>query len=315
MIASMNTTCKKQDGSEDGTSDASTAAPFNPPKSIFNLGSLYSNNTKEETQYLADAKVLHQENPTMTFAECLRFRRLRTMNKARRKLNLYRKWQKQYNMDDIPIKIQTVSFVSDSQFWDYAVSHSLQFFPGLNLKKCKLPRIARIIGDRPNQCLDNYAENPTNSICRKRILYVLPMLIDPKIAPLELYSLVFATYFYLNLDRRGMEDVVTILDARYGRGWPNLSPLSILPFAKQTAKHMDWFPQRLDKFYAYPVPYPAQLGWSIIKQFLNPATVDKVHIHWGSSSVDACPPTCFAEEYFAESTMDRLENERRSEFL
>jgi hypothetical protein len=270
---------------------------------------------EETRQTRLDAKILHKENPTMTYAECFRFRKLRTIKKARKKLRSYREWQKKY-IDDIP-PLQSLSFESDKEVWEYAVSHSLRYFPDVNLTE-KLPWITRIIGDDPSLYpnLNSDADKTftTDSVCGKRILHFLPMLIDTSIASLDLYALSFAVYFYLTLDRYGLEEVMVVCDARHGRGWHNPSALSLVPFAKLTAKHMDWFPQRLDKFYAYPVPLPAKIGWSVLKRFLRPVVVAKVHIHWGNSSVDACPPECFGENYFEQSTVDHLESERISEF-
>ena len=95
---------------------------------------------------------------------------------------------------------------------------------------------------------------------------------------------------------------------------PNPSPFSFIPLAKMISKHMDWFPQRLDKIFCSPVPLAASIGWKVVKRFLKPVVVAKINIYWGSSSINSLPPKEFEEDYFEQSTMSFLEKERRSEF-
>lgn len=310
--------CESKAESDDGTahsaatiavSDLNTVGTFDPKSIESECIQLDDEKTR---QARLDALILHQENPDLTYAECFRFRNIRTMKKARRKLKLYREWQKKY-VDDIPM--ESLTFDNEKEVWEYAASHACRFFPGVEINK-KLPRVARIIGEDPDQNLQHeHVKNfPTDSVSQRRILHFLPMLFDSSIAPLEFYSLAFAIYFYIMMDRNSLEDVNVVCDARHGQGWTNPSPISLVPFAKTTSKHMDFFPQRLHKLYAYPVPLPAKLIWGGVKRFLKPIVVAKINIFWGNSSIDASPPDCFREEFFAESTMDNLESERRSEF-
>merc|ERR1719354_1003148 len=85
-----------------------------------------------------------------------------------------------------------------------------------------------------------------------RILYILSGLVDSKIAPMDVYSLSLAVYFYLKLDRSGLEDIMAVTDARNGKGWANLSAASLLPFAKQVAKHLDFFPSEIGQISRVP---------------------------------------------------------------
>jgi hypothetical protein len=284
------------------------------PDDINAGGSVQFEDDEETRQTRLDAEILHKEyyDTDLTYEECIRFRSLRTLKKARKKLKFYLEWQETYRIDQIPV--QTLAFKNDKEVWEYAVSHSLDCFPGVKLKKGTLPRVARIIGRNPNYNSPNDTDDASDSKCGKRILYILSGLIDQNLAPLDLYALSFAVYFYLKLDRFGLEDVITVTDARSGRGWNNPSAASLLPFAKLIAKHMDFFPQRLEKFHAYPVPLPAKILWGVLKNFIKPVVVAKVNIHWGDTAVDALPPNCMGEKYFDKATMERLEKERSSEF-
>lgn len=317
-MMSIDGNCHKRTESEDGT-DISFTTTFSDNVFVNTIGSfdpscMHSSSVHLDVdldpQTRLDAKILHKEFPDMTFAESYRFRSLRSMKKARKKLKSYREWRKKY-VDDIPI--DSLSFDNEKEVWDYAVSHSLRFFPDVNLEE-KLPRFARMIGKHPNRTSVDSDNIRTDSICGKRILYFLPMMIDSEIAPLELYALTFAIYFYLTLDRYGFEDNMCLLDARLGKGWPNPSPFSFIPLAKMISKHMDWFPQRLDKIFCSPVPLAASIGWKVVKRFLKPVVVAKINIYWGSSSINSLPPKEFEEDYFEQSTMSFLEKERRSEF-
>lgn len=317
----MSSLCCGKDlvDSEDGSSDASSIAFSDAATST---GSFDPNGNDsrsielddEETRRTRlDAKMLQQEFPGLTYEECVRFRTIRTIKRARKKLKSYLQWRETYRMDDIPL--QSLTFKNDEEVWDYAVSHSLSCYPEVKLDK-KLPRIVRLIGKDPYKKMtdDPGDDDVTDSKSGKRILYILSGLVDSKIAPMDVYSLSLAVYFYLKLDRSGLEDIMAVTDARNGKGWANLSAASLLPFAKQVAKHLDFFPQRLDKFHAYPVPLAAKILWGVLKTFLKPVVVAKVNIHWGSSAIDADPPESMSAEHFDDTTMERLQRERISEF-
>ena len=165
-------------------------------------------------------------------------------------------------------------------------------------------------------------DGPTSFIQRPTVLrrpthtdlHVFSNMIDPDIAPLAFYALVYSIYFYLHLPRNSLEYVVVVADVRKGEGWANTSPLKIMPFMKQAASHMELFPRCLSKCHVYPVPSFAKVIWLTIRSFLKEIVVKKVDLHWGSSSITSAIPQSL-EEYFDQNTIKDFERHRRSEFV
>jgi len=273
--------------------------------------------TQERIQRDMDAITLSQEFPDATLEECIRFRFLRPLPQARVKLNGYLEWRSLYQLDQIPLD-QFQLFANDVQIWEFAVAHALKSTPDLELKE-KLPRFLRLVGHDVNMQYDHSAEcqeencDATRSKSGKRVILILSALIDSRIAPLEFYALVFALYLYLSLNRHSLEDIVGVADVRKGKGWRNASPATIIPFVKHLVRQMDQFPERLNKCYVLPVPSLAKGIWNMIRGFLKASVVQKVEIHWGSSSLYSCAPKTLLE-FFDQSAMDDFERNRRSEF-
>lgn len=266
---------------------------------------------KGTAKLYADAKILHKEFPTATYEECIRMRTLRTLKSARKNLNAYMEWRETYRMEELIS--DSPSLEDDSQVWDYAVKHALSVYPGsppggLELDK-KLPRYVRIIGDEPSkQSVKKQIIDGNKSAFEKRTLYFIIGLIDVKIASLDVYALAFAMYFYLVMPRDSLEYVNILVDNRPGERWANPSASTLYPMARKLQFHMNHFPQRLRKLYAYPVPLAAQLLWSLCKNFLRPKVVEKINIYWGHD-FEVVP----AKWNFDEATMEKIGIERRSE--
>lgn len=313
--ASKFSSSKKKSGAT-SSKDGSAVSPISPSQPLFdtavepsgnfdpeNIGSTSINLYDEKTTKLrADAKILHEEFPGITYEESIRFLTNRTMKSARKQLEAYLEWKETYRVEQMLAESPT--FQDDSEIWEYAVSHSLTFFPGVQLEK-KLPRYARMVNTEPKQTTEDRKEK--DSEVQKRMLYMMPGLIDIKIASLDLYALVFAMYFYLVLDRQNLEYVNILGDNRSSDGWGNHSAATLFPISKIVLKHLDHFPQRLQQFYVYPVPLAAKLLWSLCKKFMKAKVVAKVNIHWGSDVM----PTRWK---FDQSTMELLDKERSSAF-
>ena len=275
--------------------------------------------TQERIQKDMDAITLSQEFPDATLEECIRFRALRPLAPAREKLNKYLEWRSLYQLDQIPSD-QFQRFTNDVQIWDFAVAHALKSTPGLKLKE-QLPRFLRFVGRDVNMQYNQSAEGEcqeencdfTRSKSGKRIILILSALIDSRIAPLEFYALVFAMYLNIIFDRHSLEDVVGVGDVRKGKGWRNASPAKIIPFVKHLVRQMDQFPERMNTLYVLPVPSLAKGIWHFIRGFLKASVVDRVDIHWGSSSLHSSAPKTLLE-FFDQSAMDDFERNRRSEF-
>ncbi len=147
----------------------------------------------------------------------------------------------------------------------------------------------------------------------KRVLHIFMNLVDARIAPLKFYALVVAIYLDLHLDRNSMESIVALLDVRKGKGWCNPPPLSLLPFLKDTIKHMEYYPERMYRCIVHPVPYPAKPIWYVAKGVLKETMVKRVRIHWGSSSVSSPAPKTLGD-FFDKDDLEFFENVRLSEF-
>ena len=273
--------------------------------------------TQERIQKDMDAITLSQEFPDATIQECIRFRALRPLAPAREKLNKYLEWRSLYQLDQIPSD-QFQRFSNDVQIWEFAVAHALKSTPGLELKE-QLPRFLRFVGRDVNMQYNQSAEcqeencDFTRSKSGKRVILILSALIDSRIAPLEFYALVFAMYLNIIFDRHSLEDVVGVGDVRKGKGWRNASPATIIPFVKHLVRQMDQFPERMNTLYVLPVPSLAKGIWHFIRGFLKASVVDRVQIHWGSSSLHSSAPKTLLE-FFDQSAMDDFERNRRSEF-
>lgn len=257
----------------------------------------------EATKASPDAYALLREFPDATLEECIRFLHDRKYSHAKEKMDKFLQWRKEYLMDDIP---DGMTFENDEQVFMYAITHGLKSFPDLS-KDIKLPRFIRIISNQDGDA--------AKSKSGKRIVQVFSNMIDPDIAPLAFYALVYSIYFYLHLPRNSLEDVVVVADVRKGVGWANTSPYKIMPFMKQAASHMELFPRCLSKCHVYPVPSFAKVIWHTIRSFLKEIVVKKVDLHWGSSSkiTSAIPQSL--EEYFDQNTIKDFERHRRSEFV
>lgn len=255
----------------------------------------------EVTKASPDAYALLREFPNATLEECIRFLHDRKYCHAKEKMDKFLQWRKEYLMDHIP---DGMTFENDEQVFMYAITHGLKSFPDLN-KDIKLPRFIRIISNQDGDAV--------KSKSGKRIVQVFSNMIDPDIAPLAFYALVYSIYFYLHLPRNSLEDVVVVADVRKGEGWANCSPYKIMPFIKQAASHMELFPRCLSKCHVYPVPSFAKVIWHTIRSFLKEIVVKKVDLHWGSSSITSAIPQSL-EEHFDQNTIKDFERHRRSEF-
>jgi hypothetical protein len=191
-----------------------------------------------------DALKLMKEFPSATFYECTRFRMERSIESARDKLRSYFEWRSTNGMNRSTYK--NITSESEDDIWNIALRHASDICP--HTVQCeKIPQFIRIGSFCPRN--------------QKRIVQIMAAMIDPSLASLEFYSLVFAVYFDLFFDRDSMESAVVFVDVRSGRGWRNCNDPMLIPFIKRLAQHLDHFPERLSKCIVYPVPKPAKPIW------------------------------------------------------
>jgi len=195
-----------------------------------------------------------------------------------------------------------------------------------------LPRIVRTFERTP--VVENGTERPLESSRRRhRILQVLPAMIDERLVPchnLTTYSLAIALYLDRKLDRTSREKMIVVVDVRGGYGWRNLPALKLISFMKQTSKLLtNNFPERLQQFFVYPVPYALLWIWKVVKRFLDPATATKFCVLSGCADIDSDPPEAELMKLIAEIEDDvvgdddddtrtllaRIEASRKADFV
>ena len=243
-----------------------------------------------------DALQLLKEFPSATFHECIRFRTERSMESARDKLRSYFKWRSSNDMDRSTY--MNVTWNNEEDIWNMALRHASDMCPN-SVPYQNVPQFIR-----------SGLFCPIN---QKRIVQIMAGMIDPSVASLEFYSLVFAMYFDLFFERDSMESVVVFVDVRSGRGWKNCNAPSLIPFIKSLAQHLDHFPERLSQCIVYPVPKPAKPFWIAVKSFLKERVLRKIQIHWGYPFTKSPPPKSLYND-FEEETIAQLESTRIQSF-
>ncbi len=306
-----------------------------------------------ETGCDPEAVALSELIQGVTPQECRRYLNTRTVERAKEKLHHYKEWRLKYRLDeDVGSQAldNMDTKQKDDALWEKAIRMSLLYFPLFteqtqdstsslgsssrskgNGKKTKnsvtpsneadlikhLPRFVRIYDNAT--CNDEDARNHAASVNAvetrggKRVLHMFMNMVDSCIAPLKFYALVMAIYLDLHLDRNSMESIVAVIDVRQGRGWCNPSPLTLLPFLKDSIKHMEFSPERLYRCIVHPIPYPAKPIWLVAKGALKESMVKRVRIHWGSASVKSPAPKTLGN-FFDKDDLELFENVRRSEF-
>ncbi len=295
-----------------------------------------------------EAIALSQKVQNVTPQECRRFLKIRTMKQAEAKLENYKEWRLTYHLDDGAYRYSSSVGETDADdhdddaLWERAIRKTLLSFPpssqtsdessssktgtgtgtvdDMNADNLvqQLPRFIRMHDPSENtQTHSGIPSSPSKADDDgrgdRRVLHILMNMIDSSLAPLKFYALLIAIYLDLHLDRHSMEDIVTLIDVRKGKGWCNPAPLTMLPFLKETVRHMEYFPERMYRCIVYPVPYPAKFIWHMAKGFLKESMVKRVRLHWGSSAMESPVPTSLGN-FFEDDDLETFENTRVSEF-
>ena len=151
-----------------------------------------------------------------------------------------------------------------------------------------------------------------------RIFYILPGMMDDKLAPhnnYSTYTLAVALYLDALVQRDSMETVTLVVDVRAGRGWPNVHAVKLVPFIKTSLQLLlTLFPERLHKCVVYPVPSAFFYLWSLISKCMEDVTAAKICIVSGKCTMEAAPPTEQLEEHLGKEAASLLEPYRVSKF-
>jgi hypothetical protein len=241
------------------------------------------------------------EFPTMTSEECYLCRRGRSVEMAKQSMKANFEFRDTYRLDTmkyIPI------LKSDTEVFEFAVKHALSFFPNVSLQS-KLPRFIKM----------GETDDNLNTKDGYRITFLLPALIDIKIAPLELYALVMPLYFHFKFpDRENPEKMTFAIDVRRFKGGPNPSAARLFPFTKLAATYLsNTIPGRVNRCLLYPVPRPTKFIWDMFKTLIPDEIIDMVNIFWGMAFSSSPAPVQDMKKFFDESIIERLEQMRTAE--
>ena len=268
-----------------------------------------SEGTKKSTVYLDD-KEIRKEFKNSTKAERERFVALGLPEKIMfEKMDRYFMWRKEMYLDSKEFRKQKKLLKADSDVWDFAVSHTAQYTKTSlpNKGSISLPRIIKF-----STSTEDFKASDD-----RRVAQVLPGLIDKAIAPLSFYAQCIATYLELKFDRKKKDDIHVHVDVRQGVNWPNLTPLTLIPFTTELAGLLtDYMPNRLYKIYVYPLPTVASPVWSMYKALIGSEYASKVEVFWGESTLaDAELPEGLEGGGFRGQLVRDLERSRYDEFI
>jgi hypothetical protein len=199
----------------------------------------------------SDLQSLLELQPESTLAERRRFLKARkgVIKAASAQLGSYLQWRSKNKIDEFfP---STNNFTTDEEDWALAARGAMEIAntkhsPARNVP---LPRIVSV-----------YGGNDGLVLCRNgaRIVHVLPSQLDTTIAPATTYALALAMYLERKIDRNHTEKVTVVIDIRSGRGWPNPSSVSLVPFIKLVVGSLNsYFPERLSRCILFPLPMTA----------------------------------------------------------
>lgn len=197
-----------------------------------------------------DLKSLEDLQPESTLAERRRFLKARkgVIKAASAQLGSYLEWRSQNKIDEF----FPSTFTMDEEDWALAARGAMEIANNSGKSQTHerlLPRIVSV-----------YGGNDGLVLCRNgaRIVHVLPSQLDTTIAPAKTYALALAMYLDRKLNRKHTEKVTVVIDIRSGKGWPNPSSVSLVPFIKLVVGSLNsYFPERLSRCILFPLPMTA----------------------------------------------------------
>ncbi|VEU35373.1 unnamed protein product [Pseudo-nitzschia multistriata] len=258
-----------------------------------------------------DLQALLDLQPESTLAERRRFLKARkgVIKAASAQLGSYLQWRSANKIDEF----FPSTFTTDDEDWALAARGAMEIAnntkgPSLaaNGQRSLLPRIVSVFGGDDGLVL-----------CKNgaRIVHVLPSQLDTTIAPSTTYALALAMYLDRKLDRKHTEKVTVVIDIRSGKGWPNPSSVSLVPFIKLVVGSLNsYFPERLSRCILFPLPMTATVLFNKAKAYLDPDTATKIQVCSGAGSVSAKVPTKVGQ-FIDEKSIAAMEERRLAMFL
>lgn len=286
--------------------------------------------TSQETEYEeyedydldeASLKVMRDELPDSTMAECRRFLidKDGETREAIEALQSYLEWRQKYA--DIEAKLEAereeepqednlklgAGGDSDLVLWNKAVAIALHANDEPSGQA--LPRVVRTFQSAGEEYTDDGGHV---------IIKLTPGQIDRNLVnDVKSYSLAIAIYLDRKMDRNDAHDTVTLLiDVRGGKGWPNPTPKTLMPFLKHTIHLLlDMMPERLHHAIVFPIPGAFRWIWSVVQRGMDPETVDRCRLVSGAARISSEPPTGELSEYMSRDLVEFMEDERLATFV
>jgi len=255
-----------------------------------------------------DLEALRDLQPESTLAERRRFLKARkgVIKAASAQLGSYIQWRSANKIDEF----FPSTFTTDEEDWALAARAAMEIANNTGgpspADREVLPRIVSVFGGEDGLVL-----------CKNgaRIVHVLPCQLDTTIAPSTTYALALAMYLDRKLDRNHTEKVTVVIDIRSGKGWPNPSSVSLVPFIKLVVGSLNsYFPERLSRCILFPLPMTATVLFNKAKAYLDPDTATKIQVCSGAGSVTSKVPTK-VKQFIDEKSVDVMERRRKAFFL
>lgn len=205
-------------------------------------------------------------------------------------------------------KLKTSGGDSDLALWNKAAAIALHAASDESTHQT-LPRIIQTFYSNGKECTDNDGHV---------IFKLSPAQIDGNLVKdVKTYSLALALYLDRKLDRHDAHQTVTLLiDVRGGKGWPNPSPKTLIPFLRHTVHLLlEMLPERLHRAIVYPIPNGFLWIWSIVERGLDAETADVCHLLSGAARIASKAPKEELSEYMSLDLVDLMEEERLASFV
>jgi hypothetical protein len=145
----------------------------------------------------------------------------------------------------------------------------------------------------------------------KRVILVLPAMVDRKLATSDTYALAMAFYLNLKFDRNDEEKMTVIIDVRPGDGWPNQLAITMVNFVRTVTTMLQrFYPERLERLVLFPIPMAALMIWQAMKRFVTNDTMDKLVLVPGPAACASPVPKEVLKEYFDIEIINLMEEKR-----
>ena len=131
-----------------------------------------------------------------------------------------------------------------------------------------------------------------------RVLYLFGAMYSNEQHPPEVWVRALCDVIDRALPRESPDKVTILIDARAGSTPDFSNPVvtKLLPFVKLAGSVMGLnFPERVEQFVIFPVPWIARFFWAMAKPFIDSRTRNKVLLIGGDANVGAPVPDGVAQ--------------------